>query len=114
MMQATLMSRFGGPEVLEAAKVPIPTPGPHDILLKVAACGIDRKDLLIRNGTIRRKSAGYRGAAASARADVELPLILGTEIAGSVAAVGAEVHGFRTGDRLASLPRRGHCGFCLY
>ena len=113
-MQAVQMSGFGGPEVLKLARVPVPPPGPGDILLRVAACGIDRKDLLVRDGTIRKKSAGYRGAASGARADIDLPLILGAEIAGTVAAVGAQVKGFEAGDRVASLPRRGHCGICLY
>ena len=113
-MQAVQMTGFGGPEVLTLSRVPVPRPGPGDILLQVAACGIDRKDLLVRNGTIRKISAGYRGAASGERADIELPLILGAEIAGTVVEVGAQVRGFKTGDRVASLPRRGHCGICLY
>ncbi|GAA4326759.1 zinc-binding dehydrogenase [Pigmentiphaga soli] len=113
-MQAVLMSGFGGPDVLRPGRLPIPRPGPDDILLKVGACGIDRKDLLIRNGTIRKRSAGYRGAAGDARDDLSFPLVLGTEIAGTVAGIGANVRGVRLGDRLASLPRRGHCGLCMY
>ena len=57
-MQAVVIPQFGGPEVLTPRQVPIPRPGPDDILLEVAACGIDRKDLLIRDGTIRVICAG--------------------------------------------------------
>jgi D-arabinose 1-dehydrogenase-like Zn-dependent alcohol dehydrogenase len=113
-MQAVQMTAFGGPEVLKAAAVKVPRPGPGDILLRVAACGIDRKDLLVRNGTIRKKSAGYRGAASGTRSDIDLPLTLGAEIAGTVVEVGSSVKGYKAGDRVASLPRRGHCGICLY
>lgn len=113
-MQAVQMTAFGGPEVLKLATVPVPRPGPGDVLLKVSACGIDRKDLLVRNGTIRKRSAGYRAAASDARSDIELPLILGAEISGTVVEVGSQVRGFKVGDRVASLPRRGHCGVCLY
>lgn len=113
-MQAVQMHAFGGPEVLKLGAIPVPRPGPGDILLKVAGCGIDRKDLLVRNGTIRKKSAGYRAAANDARADIDLPLTLGAEIAGTVVEVGSQVRAFKAGDRVASLPRRGHCGVCLY
>jgi acryloyl-coenzyme A reductase len=114
LMQAVQMTRFGGPEVLELTQLPIPEPGPHDILMRVAGCGIDRKDLLVRNGTIRKKSTGYRASVHDSRSDIDLPLTLGAEIAGTVVSLGREVRGFAVGDRLASLPRRGHCGVCLY
>lgn len=113
-MRAVVIPRYGGPEVLEPARVPVPVPGPDDILLRVTGCGIDRKDLLMRNGTIRRKSGGYRAAATSARSDVELPLITGAEIAGIIESVGERITKFKPGDRVASLPRRGHCGICMY
>ena len=113
-MRAVQMLQFGGPEVMALHHISIPEPGPQDILLKVSACGIDRKDLLVRNGTIRKKSAGYRAAAKDSRNDIALPLTLGAEIAGTVVAVGSGVKHFSVGDRLASLPRRGHCGVCSF
>lgn len=113
-MQAVQMTGFGGPEVMALNTIPVPQPGPHDILMRVAGCGIDRKDLLVRNGTIRKKSAGYRAAANDTRNDIDLPLTLGAEIAGTIVSLGKEVRGFAVGDRIASLPRRGHCGTCLY
>jgi acryloyl-coenzyme A reductase len=113
-MKATLLTAFGGPETLKYADVPMPSAGPNDILLEVCACGVDRKDLLIRNGTIRRKSVGYRSAAGDVRRDIALPLILGIEFSGTVVEVGRDVRSFRPGDRVASLPRRGHCGRCAY
>jgi acryloyl-coenzyme A reductase len=113
-MQAVRMTAFGGPEVLDTVRIAVPEPGPGDILLQVSACGIDRKDLLVRNGTIRKKSAGYRAAAGDTRADIDLPLTLGAEIAGTIVAIGSTVRGFAVGERVASLPRRGHCGTCIY
>lgn len=113
-MQAVVMTAFGAPDVLVARELPVPRPGPGDMLLKVAACGIDRKDLLVRDGTVRRKSSGYMASASDARPNVEPPLVLGTEISGTVVEVGDLVKAFRPGDRVATLPRRGHCGLCMY
>jgi len=113
-MMAMQIHEFGGLEVLKMARIPIPRVGPNDILLKVAACGIDRKDLLVRNGTIRKKSSGYRGSSANKRSDIDFPLVLGAEISGVIAEIGSAVTGFKVGDRVASLPRRGHCGQCIY
>ncbi|MEI7427447.1 MAG: zinc-binding dehydrogenase [Betaproteobacteria bacterium] len=114
MMNAVQINSFGGPEVLIYGQAPIPQVGPRDILLKVAACGIDRKDLSIREGTIRKKSVAYRTASNDKSNDIEFPLILGTEISGTIVETGSQIHQFTTGQRVASLPRRGHCGTCLY
>jgi len=113
-MLAIQINSFGGPEVLKIEYIPIPKVGPKDILLKISACGIDRKDLLIRNGTIRKKSSGYRSSASQIRSEIDFPLVLGAEIAGVIAEIGSEIRGFKVGDRVASLPRRGHCGQCIY
>ena len=114
MMKAVQINSFGGPEVLVFGQASIPNVGPRDILLKVAACGIDRKDLSIREGTIRKKSVAYRTASNDKSYDIEFPLILGTEISGTIVETGSQIHEFKIGQRVASLPRRGHCGICLY
>ena len=41
-------------------------------------------------------------------------MILGTEISGTIVETGSQIHEFKIGQRVASLPRRGHCGICLY
>ena len=67
----------GGPEVLVAVERPVPTPGLGDVLIRVAAAGINRPDVLQRMG-------GYPPPPGS-------PSIPGLEVAGEVVAVGAEV-----------------------
>lgn len=75
--------------------VPIPVPGPNEILVKVTATGMCGHDQSDRLGLTR----------------VPLPMILGHEIAGTVAALGAKVQGFREGDRVAC-KQQTHCGWC--
>jgi NADPH:quinone reductase-like Zn-dependent oxidoreductase len=113
-MRAVVMPRFGDANVLEMARVPVPEPGPGEIRLKVEACGIDRHDLIVRAGVMRKKTGAYRGAFGGKQADIELPLILGCEFSGTVDALGEGVRSHAIGDRVAALPRMGHCGRCLY
>ena len=79
----------GGPEVLKPAKRPVPTPGPDEILIKVAATGVNRPDALQRAGAYPPP----KGAS-------DLP---GLETAGTVAAVGADARRWAVGDRVAAL-----------
>lgn len=99
-MKAMVIDRFGGPEVLAEREVPAPVPGPGEILLDVAACGVCYHDVLSRQGVMRR--------------GMDLPRILGHEIAGVVAAVGPLVEDFSEGDRVATTQRRYVCGICEY
>ncbi len=84
-MQAVRFSTPGGPEVLEVTGVPVPTPGPQDVLVRVAAAGLNFIDIYKREG----------------RYLVSLPATLGEEGAGEVAAIGAYVTQFHAGDRVA-------------
>jgi alcohol dehydrogenase, propanol-preferring len=84
---------------LVSTDVPRPVPGPHEVLLRVRACGVCRTDLHILDGDLK---AG------------KLPVTPGHEIAGSVVACGAEVKGYRAGDRIG-VPWLGYtCGVCEY
>jgi NADPH:quinone reductase len=67
----------GGPEVLAAVRRPVPTPGPGEVLIKVAAAGVNRPDVLQRRGLYPPPPGA--------------PSIPGLEVAGIVAAAGAEV-----------------------
>jgi putative PIG3 family NAD(P)H quinone oxidoreductase len=78
-MRAVTMSGPGGPEVLGWGEVPEPVPGPGEVLLDVAAAGVNRADLLQRQGNYDPP----RGAST----------ILGLECSGTIAAVGAGVRG---------------------
>ena len=76
-MQAMLLQRAGAP--LKAAEIAVPKPGPNQVLIKVAACGVCRTDLHIFDGELARP---------------KLPLVLGHEIVGRVEALGDGVKDF--------------------
>lgn len=99
-MKAVVLEEFGGPEVLKAVQqVPDPTPQRDEIVVKVTACAVCYLDSIVRAGI---------------RPGIELPLILGHEIAGEVAEVGSAVTGFSPEQRVASTFRAvcGHCWYC--
>jgi NADPH:quinone reductase len=91
MMRAIEISSPGGPEVLRLAQRPVPTPAAGELLIRVAAAGVNRPDLLQRMG----KYPPPAGAS-------DLP---GLEVAGTVEALGAgaEAAGFRAGDAVCAL-----------
>jgi propanol-preferring alcohol dehydrogenase len=96
-MQAMLFDRPGQP--LRLAELPVPAPGRNQILIEVAACGVCRTDLHIFDGELSKP---------------KLPLILGHEIVGRVAALGSGVEGVAEGDRVG-VPWLGHTdGTCFY
>lgn len=86
-MRAVVVAEHGGPEVLTAAEWPDPSPAPGDLLVAVAAAGVNFMDIYQREGR-----APYRGG---------VPYVPGAEGAGIVTAVGREVSGFAAGDRVA-------------
>ncbi len=98
-MRAMQIEQPGGPLVLR--EIPVPLPGPHEVLLRVGACAVDRFDLAIRAGVRERA--------------VSLPHILGHEIAGDVVQAGSSVTGLGEGDRVASTLYLvcGECRWCL-
>ena len=94
-MLAMLMRQPGAP--LEAAEIARPEPGPEEVLVKVEACGVCRTDLHVLDGELK---------------EPKVPLVLGHEVVGRVAAVGDGVEGFATGRR-AGMPWLGWtCGAC--
>lgn len=84
---------------LEMRDVPTPEPGPRELRVRVHACGICGSDVHGYDGSSGRRIP---------------PLIMGHEAAGVVDAVGAEVAGYRPGDRVTfdSTIHCGECGFC--
>lgn len=50
MMQAVRIGQPGGPEVLEPVSLPVPEPRKHEVLIRVAAAGVNRPDVLQRQG----------------------------------------------------------------
>ena len=96
-MRAIVFDRHGGPEVLELRDVPEPALRPDEVRVEVKACGINHLDLWVRRG--------LPGLA------VEMPHILGSDVAGVAAEVGAAVRHVKPGDRLLVLPTLS-CGVC--
>ena len=90
-MKAIVITKPGGPEVLELQDVPDPVPGPEDLLVRVRAAGLNRADLLQRAG-------GYPQPGPKPAHDIP-----GLEYAGEVLATGAYVQGFAVGDRVMGL-----------
>jgi NADPH:quinone reductase len=90
-MRAVQIRQTGGPDVLELAEVPRPQPQPGEVLVKIAASGVNFIDTYLREG----------------RYPAALPFIPGQEAAGTVAEVGEGVSGFKIGDRVAWTGTRG-------
>lgn len=84
-MRAILVNRHGGPDVLEPADVSEPAPGQGDVLIDVAASGVNFLDVYHRSGAY----------------PTQPPFVPGSEGAGTVSAVGKSVDGVNVGDRVA-------------
>ncbi len=84
---------------LEWTEIPDPQPGPGEIRVKVAACGVCRTDLHVVDGELP---------------DPKVPIIPGHEIVGRIDLLGADVKGLKIGERVG-IPWLGHtCGVCPY
>lgn len=99
-MKAVVFRQHGGPEVLEYADIPDPSPGPGEILVRVKACAVNHLDLWIRQGI-----PAYR---------ITLPHISGCDVAGVVERVGPEVTHVAVGDSVVLAPGLscGECEWC--
>lgn len=99
-MQAIAITEPGGPEKLQLAVRETPVPGPGQLLVKVAAAGVNRPDVLQRQG-------GYPPPPGA-------PDTPGLEIAGEVVALGQGTSRFKRGDKLCALvPGGGYAEYCL-
>jgi putative PIG3 family NAD(P)H quinone oxidoreductase len=88
-MHAIVIREPGGPEVLEWSEVPDPVPGPGEVLVDVAASAVNRADLLQRAGHYDPPPG--------------TPPYPGLECSGRIAALGADVTGWRVGDEVCAL-----------
>lgn len=99
-MRAVIAAGAGGPEVLQVVERADPLPQPGEVLIRVAAAGLNQADLHQREGRYP-PPAGVTD-------------VLGLEVAGTVAAVGNGVEGWRTGDRvMAVLPGGGYADLAV-
>lgn len=106
-MRAVAIDKPGDPEVLVTVTEPVPIPGDEDVLIKVATAGVNRPDVLQRQGL-------YPVPADASH----LP---GLEVAGEIVAIGAAVENWSVGDNVMALTHGGgyaeyccaHQGHCL-
>ena len=98
-MKAVRIHEFGGPEVLRYEDVPDPKLRKNQVLIRVRACALNHLDLWVRKGL----------------PGVQLPHILGSDIAGEIVEVGEYVSGFKTGQRVLLAPMHfcNRCAKCV-
>ncbi len=89
-MKAAVIHQFGKPDVFRYEDVPSPEPGTGEVVIKVAACGINRYDLYLRMGAIYP--------------DIAFPHVMGADVAGTIASVGEGVEDFKVGDAVIAAP----------
>jgi propanol-preferring alcohol dehydrogenase len=98
-MKAMVLEAVGQP--LSLRELPVPKPGPGEVLVRIAACAVCRTDLHVVDGEL---------------SDPKLPLIPGHEIVGRIEQVGEDVTRFKAGERVG-IPwlgwTCGQCAFCL-
>jgi alcohol dehydrogenase, propanol-preferring len=96
-MRAMVLEKAKQP--LQLKDVPVPIPGPNQVLIRVRACGVCRTDLHVLDSELPKP---------------KLPLILGHEIVGNVVQVGPQVHRLHVGDRVGVPWLGSTCGQCRY
>src|SRR5215468_11286982 len=90
MARVVRFHKTGGPEVLQIENVEVPPPGKGEVQITIKALGLNRAESMFRSGQYLE--------------DPKLPARLGYEAAGTVAAVGPGVEGFKVGDAVSTIP----------
>lgn len=103
-MKAVARSRYGGPEVLQVTTLARPVPQPHEVLVRVKAAGLDYGQWHLMTG----KPYAMRLATGLARPRQP---VLGMDLSGEVAAVGADVTRFKVGDAVFGASPRSYAEF---
>lgn len=85
-MRAAFIRETGGTDKIEVGDLPIPQPGPTDVLVRVQASDVNHVDLFVRSGAYRTHTP--------------FPFVIGRDLVGTVAMVGPGVSGFGPGDRV--------------
>ncbi|BBX36841.1 quinone oxidoreductase [Mycolicibacterium mageritense DSM 44476 = CIP 104973] len=97
-MHAIEVAETGGPEVLNYVERPEPTPGPGEVLIKAEAIGVNFIDTYFRSGLYPR----------------ETPFVVGTEVCGTVTAIGEDVAALAVGDRVVTANATGaYAEYCI-
>jgi NADPH:quinone reductase-like Zn-dependent oxidoreductase len=100
-MKAIVVSQYGGPEVLEYKEIADPSPGPDEVLIRVAAASINPFDLKRRSGELKEF------------APITFPGVLGVDVSGTVVRCGEKVQGFRAGDRVHGMADQTYAELCV-
>src|SRR5277367_6236028 len=100
-MKAIIVSQYGGPEVLKFEDYPNPSPGPDEVLVRVAAASVNPIDVKRRSGE------------ASSYSPITFPGILGVDVAGTVVGCGPGVQGFSAGDRVFAMADHTYAELCV-
>jgi NADPH:quinone reductase-like Zn-dependent oxidoreductase len=100
-MKAILFYKHGGPEVLQYTDAPTPSIRANEVLVRVRACALNHLDLWVRGGM--------------PKVPIPLPHIPGSDIAGEIAEIGAEVTTVKVGQKVALAPgvSCGKCAACV-
>jgi NADPH:quinone reductase-like Zn-dependent oxidoreductase len=100
-MKAMQLTAHGKPGKFNLRDLPDPKPGPEDVTVQVRACGVNRLDLWVEEGTLP--------------VAIDLPRTPGSEISGSIVELGEDVDEWRLGDRVTVQSNLfcGECEFCL-
>jgi len=100
-MKAIVVSQYGGPEVMQYKDYPDPSPGPDEVLVRVAATSINPFDLMRRSGQ------------AKDFAPIDFPGVFGVDVAGTVVGCGKNVKGFSVGERVFGMADRTYAELCV-
>src|SRR3954451_3643608 len=100
MARVVRFHETGGPEVLKVEQLDVPPPGKGEVQIRIQALGLNRAEAMFRRGQ-------YLEAP-------RLPARLGYEAAGTVAAVGPDVRGFKVGDPVSTIPSFSLNDYGLY
>jgi NADPH:quinone reductase-like Zn-dependent oxidoreductase len=100
-MKAILFHQHGGPEVLKYTDAPDPTPRASEVVVRVKACALNHLDLWVRRGL--------------PNVPIPLPHIPGSDVAGEIAQIGADVTTVRVGQKVVLVPlvSCGKCAACI-
>lgn len=101
-MKAIRIHETGGPEVMQMEDVTTPVPQEGQVLIKVAVAGVNYTDIMQRQGIYMSRESQPR-----------LPLILGSEVAGIIAAVGPGVTTLKEGMRVIALVNGGYAEYAI-
>lgn len=100
-MKAVVLTDYGDVDRLQLQEVPEPKPGPNEIAVRVTAASVNPIDWKLRSGAYK------------AFMPLQLPTILGRDVAGTVSAVGPEVRRFAIGARVMGLVQHGHAAIVV-